>query len=60
MIVTVAHMVTGVVLQRGVCEPLKNPNDNRMFNLVDEFVQIKSILYPNNRDVDINMSYIVT
>ncbi|XP_012256989.2 prominin-like protein isoform X2 [Athalia rosae] len=60
MIVTVAHMVTGVVVQRGICEPLKNPNDNRMFNLVDEFLQIRSKLYPNNPNVDINMSYIVT
>ncbi|XP_015513238.1 prominin-like protein isoform X2 [Neodiprion pinetum] len=60
MIVTVAHMVTGVIIQRGVCEPLKNPKDNRMFNLVDDFVQIKSKLYPNKPDVNINMSYIIT
>ncbi|XP_032665117.1 prominin-like protein isoform X6 [Odontomachus brunneus] len=60
MIVTVAHMVTGVMVQRGICEPLKNPKDNRMFELVDELVQIKRILYPKNPKADINMSYIVT
>ncbi|KAG7210464.1 hypothetical protein KM043_011990 [Ampulex compressa] len=60
MVITVAHMVTGVLAQRGICEPLKNPKDNRMFELVDELVQIKKILYPKNPNADINMSYIVT
>ncbi|RLU21443.1 hypothetical protein DMN91_005816 [Ooceraea biroi] len=60
MVITVAHMITGVMAQRGICEPLKNPRDNRMFELVDELVQIKRILYPNNPNADINMSYIVT
>lgn len=53
-------MITGVMAQRGICEPLKNPKDNRMFELVDELVQIKRILYPKNANANINMSYIVT
>ncbi|XP_054007718.1 prominin-like protein isoform X2 [Hylaeus anthracinus] len=57
MVITVVHMVTGVLMQRAVCEPLKNPNDNRMFALVDEIVQVKKVLYPIS---DVNMSYIVT
>ncbi|XP_018054393.1 PREDICTED: prominin-like protein [Atta colombica] len=60
MVITVVHMITGVIAQRGICEPLKNPKDNRMFELVDEFVQIKRILYPKNPNANINMSYIVT
>ncbi|KAL0130182.1 hypothetical protein PUN28_002047 [Cardiocondyla obscurior] len=60
MVITVVHMVTGVMAQRGICEPLKNPKDNRMFELVDELVQIKRILYPKNPNANINMSYIVT
>ncbi|KAH0947412.1 hypothetical protein HN011_009786 [Eciton burchellii] len=60
MVITVAHMITGVMAQRGICEPLKNPRDNRMFKLVDDYVQIKRMLYPNNPNADINMSYIVT
>jgi len=60
MVITVAHMITGVMAQRGICEPLKNPKDNRMFKLVDDYVQIKRMLYPNNPNADINMSYIVT
>ncbi|XP_011866925.1 PREDICTED: prominin-like protein isoform X4 [Vollenhovia emeryi] len=60
MVITVVHMITGVMAQRGICEPLKNPKDNRMFELVDELVQIKRILYPKNPNAHINMSYIVT
>lgn len=59
MIITVAHMITGVLAERAICEPLKNPNDNRMFELVDEFLQIKKILYPKNPKADINMSHIL-
>ncbi|XP_066595040.1 prominin-like protein isoform X2 [Prorops nasuta] len=60
MIINVAYMVTGVMAQRGVCEPLKNPKDNRMFELVDHVVPIKDILYPKRPDASINMSYIIT
>ncbi|XP_029169888.1 prominin-like protein isoform X2 [Nylanderia fulva] len=60
MVITVVHMITGVMAQRGICEPLKNPKDNRMFELVDELVQIKRILYPKYPNANINMSYIVT
>ncbi|XP_043469570.1 prominin-like protein isoform X2 [Leptopilina heterotoma] len=60
MIVTVAHMITGVAAQRGICEPLKNPKDNRMFKLLDDFVRIKRFLYPNHPNANINMSYILS
>ncbi|XP_017797719.1 PREDICTED: prominin-like protein isoform X2 [Habropoda laboriosa] len=60
MVITMAHMVTGVLVQRAICEPLKNPHDNRMFALVDEIVEIKKLLYPKNPNADVNMSYIVT
>ncbi|XP_023289033.1 prominin-like protein [Orussus abietinus] len=58
IIVTVAHMVSGVLTQRAICEPLKNPKDNRMFELVDELVQIKRLLYPRIPDANISLSYI--
>lgn len=60
MVITVVHMITGVMAQRVICEPLKNPKDNRVFELIDEFVQIKKVLYPKNPNANINMSYIVT
>nr|XP_050854478.1 prominin-like protein isoform X4 [Vespula vulgaris] len=60
MVITVVHMITGVLAQRSICEPLKNPKDNRMFKLVDKIVQIRKILHPKNPNFDINMSYIIT
>ena len=60
MIVTVTHMILGAVAQRGICEPLKNPKDNRMFTLVDDMAQIKKLLYPDNPEAVINMSWIVS
>ncbi|XP_011300769.1 prominin-like protein isoform X3 [Fopius arisanus] len=60
MIITSVHMITGVVAQRGICEPLKNPRDNRMFQLADDLIQVKSLLYPKNPEADINMSWILT
>ncbi|XP_076292505.1 LOW QUALITY PROTEIN: prominin-like protein [Lasioglossum baleicum] len=60
MVITVLHMITGVLVQRAVCEPLKNPHDNRMFALIDEIVQIKKILYPKRPEATVNMRYIVT
>lgn len=60
MVITVAHMVTGVMVQRAVCEPLMNPKDNRMFSMIDDVVQIKKLLYPQNPNADVNMSYIIT
>lgn len=59
MVVTVVHMVTGVLAERAFCEPLKNPNDNRMFELVDEYLQIKRVIYPENPNADISIGHII-
>ncbi|XP_014215519.1 prominin-like protein isoform X2 [Copidosoma floridanum] len=59
MIITVAHMITGVLSERAICEPLKNPNDNRMFELVNDLVEVKRLLYPKNDHADINISHIL-
>lgn len=60
MVVTVAHMISGVVAERAVCDPLKQPRNNRLFELVDELLPIKNVLYPKNPKADINMSHIIT
>ncbi|XP_053593679.1 prominin-like protein isoform X3 [Microplitis demolitor] len=60
IVITSAHMIMGVMTHRAVCEPLQNPNENRMFGLIDEIVQVKQLLYPNNLEADINITWIVT
>lgn len=52
-------MVTGVLTERAVCEPLKHPEQNRMFQLVDKFVEVKSKLYPKNPQANINLKHII-
>lgn len=54
-----AHMAIGITAQRGICEPLKNPNDSRLFKLVDEFFELKSKLFYAKPEMNINMSYII-
>ncbi|KAK0097136.1 hypothetical protein PV326_003197 [Microctonus aethiopoides] len=60
MVITSAHMIIGVVAQRGVCEPLKNPEGNRMFELADNMLQVNRLLYPKRPDADINLTWILT
>ncbi|XP_057323214.1 prominin-like protein isoform X2 [Microplitis mediator] len=60
IVITSAHMIMGVMTHRAICEPLQNPNENRMFGLIDEIVQVKQLLYPNNLEADINITWIVT
>lgn len=59
LIVILANMVTGVMVQRGICDPLKNPKDNRMFNLVDDLLHVKRLMYPSKPEADINLQHIV-
>lgn len=60
IVITTVLMIIGVMSHRAICEPLQNPKDNHMFELVDELVQVKQLLYPNNLEADINLSWIVT
>ncbi|XP_044575235.1 prominin-like protein [Cotesia glomerata] len=60
IVITTVLMIIGVMSHRAICEPLQNPKDNHIFELVDELVQVKQLLYPNNLEADINLSWIVT
>lgn len=60
IVITIAHMVLGIVVQRGICEPLTNPRDNRIFKLADDWIQIKSSLYKDNLQADIDVGWILT
>ncbi|XP_014235314.1 prominin-like protein isoform X2 [Trichogramma pretiosum] len=60
LVVTIAHMVTGILAERVVCEPLKHPEDNHVFELLDRFVNVKQMLYPKNVNADIDIAHMVT
>ncbi|XP_044016661.1 prominin-like protein isoform X2 [Aphidius gifuensis] len=59
IVITIGHMITGIVVQRGICEPLKNPYDNRIFKLADDYLQVNKLLYKDNPDADINIGHIL-
>ncbi|KAJ8664265.1 hypothetical protein QAD02_005927, partial [Eretmocerus hayati] len=60
MVVTVVHMLTGILAERAVCEPLKNPKNNRVFELVEEFVPVKKVIYPKTPGAEINLGHILS
>lgn len=43
MAITLVYFVTGIAVEFGVCRPLENPGDSRMFTLVDHVVHLDDI-----------------
>ncbi|EEB12500.1 prominin, putative [Pediculus humanus corporis] len=43
MVITLAHFLLGMATEIAVCQPLKSPTDNKVFGLVDEFVNLESL-----------------
>lgn len=60
MVLIVCHMFIGIVVQRGVCEPLQNPRNNNVFHLADEILRINRTLYPRNPRANITLEHIIT
>jgi prominin 1 len=48
IIVTLAHFLVGLVVRRGVCDPLKNPGDDQFFGYIDKFINLNEYLNPTN------------
>jgi prominin 1 len=48
IIITLAHFLVGLVFRRAVCDPLKNPGDDQLFNYVDKFINLNEYLNPTN------------
>jgi len=40
MIITLVHFLLGIVTERAVCEPLQNPENNRLLALVDKVIRL--------------------
>ncbi|XP_077293915.1 prominin-1-A-like [Arctopsyche grandis] len=57
---TLVYFLIGVVAQRAICDPLKNPQDDQLFKLIDEFVDLEQILFKGKAKNNFNMSFVVT
>lgn len=40
MAITLVYFITGITAEYAVCRPLENPNDSRIFTLIDELVNL--------------------
>lgn len=49
MAITLAHFMTGITVQKTVCEPLHAPDNSRIFALFDKILNVKDI-YPRRPD----------
>lgn len=44
ILVILVHFIVGVVAERTICEPLRDPSDNQIFGLVDEIIPLERML----------------
>lgn len=44
ILIILVHFIAGVVAERTICEPLRNPSDNQIFGLVDEIIPLERML----------------
>ncbi|XP_055915367.1 prominin-like protein isoform X2 [Eupeodes corollae] len=47
-VAALVHFLVGLVLQRGVCTPLRNPKTDDVFQYIDNFVDLNNVFYNNN------------
>ena len=44
ILVVLAHFAVGVIAERTICEPLHDPEDNKIFSLIDQVIPLEKIL----------------
>lgn len=49
LIVCLALFLTGLILRRGVCDPLKNPETDQVFSYLDSYVDLNKLIFPENQ-----------
>lgn len=56
MVVTLAHFLLGIIVERAMCEPLQNPNNNQLLTLIDKIVRLDKFF---GYEAEINVSSII-
>lgn len=46
LIICLVFFLAGLVLRRGVCDPLKNPEQDQVFSYLDNFIDLNKIIFP--------------
>lgn len=56
LIICLGLFIAGVVMRRGVCDPLRNPEqDQIMTSYLDNFVDVNKFMFPKGRKVPLQM-----
>ncbi|XP_073945708.1 LOW QUALITY PROTEIN: prominin-like protein [Choristoneura fumiferana] len=59
-VVLVVYFVVGVASQRFICDPLTEPQGNRLFDDLEKMVDLERAMFNERRDPDFNMSRVLT
>ncbi|XP_063381035.1 prominin-like protein isoform X2 [Cydia fagiglandana] len=59
-LVMAIYFVVGVSSQRFLCDPLTQPQGNRLFEELDRFVDLENFMFNERRDPDFNLSRVLT
>lgn len=49
LIICLAFFLSGITLRRGVCDPLKNPENDQVFSYLDKFIDLNKFIFPENQ-----------
>lgn len=51
LIICLASFLIGIVLRRGVCDPLKNPEHDQVFSYIDSCIDLNKFIFPENQRI---------
>lgn len=46
LIICLVFFLAGLVLRRGACDPLKNPEHDQVFSYLDSFIDLNKVIFP--------------
>ena len=49
LIICLAFFLAGLVLRRGVCDPIKNPEHDQVFSYLDKFIDLNKFIFPEGQ-----------
>jgi prominin 1 len=54
LIISLGLFLGGLVMRRGVCDPLKNPEHDQIFAYIDKFIDLNKFIFPKGQKNPLN------
>lgn len=51
LVICLVFFLAGLVLRRGGCDPLKNPEHDQVFSYLDKYIDLNKFIFPENQRV---------